>query len=281
MKILLTGASSNTGLRITKKLIENLDNFSELTLLSSSSSISEKINVSKYDKIKIINQNLLNPFQDKLKLSLNNIDILIHIAWIRPNNPSNSVDINTKAVKKILENLNKKAKVIFLSSVAGIPNSLSHYGKSKFQISKIFFNHCEAIILVCGLIITDNKKTPFYFLKNLLENMPFLMKFGSKIKVLYTDSNIVVNVINDKIINFEKGIFRLYNNEDISLDEFAKKKFKLKQKISINLSLIIKLFLFVAKYLNYIPWINKIVDKFITLVTNNKLKTDEFIKKGF
>ena len=60
-----------------------------------------------------------------------------------------------------------------------------------------------------------------------------------------------------------------------------KKKFKLKQKISINLNLIIKLFLFVAKYLNYIPWINKIVDKFITLVTNNKLKTDEFIKKGF
>ena len=46
------------------------------------------------------------------------------------------------------------------------------------------------------------------------------MKFGSKIKVLYTDSNIVVNVINDKIINFEKGIFRLYNNEDISLDEY-------------------------------------------------------------
>ena len=37
----------------------------------------------------------------------------------------------------------------------------------------------------------------------------------------------------------------------------------------------------IAKYLNYIPWINKIVDKFITLVTNNKLKTDEFIKKGF
>ena len=41
MKILLTGASSDTGLKLTKKLIENLDNFSELTLLSSSLSISE------------------------------------------------------------------------------------------------------------------------------------------------------------------------------------------------------------------------------------------------
>ena len=38
--------------------------------------------------------------------------------------------------------------------------------------------------MICGLIITDNKKTPFYFLKNLFEKLPFLIKFGSKVKVL-------------------------------------------------------------------------------------------------
>ena len=224
---------------------------------------------------------MLDPFQDELKLSLNSIDILIHIAWIRPANPSNAIDLNMKVVKKILENLNKKAKIIFLSSISGIPGSLSYYGKSKFQISKTFFNICETSVFVCGLIITDNKKTPFHFLKRLFENTPFLIRFGSKVKVLYTDSNQVIKAITDKIINFEKGVFRLYNNEDISLDEFAKRNFELKQKISININFIIRLFLLISKYLNYVPWINKIVDKIITIVTINKFKVDEFTKKGF
>jgi len=281
MKILLTGASSDTGLKLTKKLIENLDNFSELTLLSSSLSISEKTSVGKYDKVKIINQNLLDPLQDKLKLALNNIDVLIHIAWIRPTNPLNAINHNMEVIDKILKNINKKTKVIFLSSISGVPNALSYYGKSKFQISKILLNNCETSVFVCGLIITDNKKTPFYFLKKLFENSLFLIKFGSKVKVLYTDSNQVINAINNKINNFEKGVCKLYNNEDISLDDFAKRNFKLKQKISINISLIIKLFLLISKYLNYVPIVNKIVDKIITIVTIDKFKTDELIKKGF
>ena len=281
MKILLTGASSDTGLKLTKKLIENLDNFSESILLSSSSYINEQVNVNKYDKIKIINQNLLKPFQNKLKLALNDIDILIHIAWIRPKNPSNAVNLNMEVIDKILENINKNTKIIFLSSISGVPNALSYYGKSKFQISKILLNNCETSVFICGLIITENKKTPFYFLKKLFENSLFLIKFGSKVKILYTDSNQMLNAINNKINNFEKGVYRLYNNEDITLDEFAKRNFNLKQKMSLDISLIIKFFLLISKYLNYIPVVNKIVDKIITIVTIDKLKTDELIKKGF
>ena len=103
MKILLTGASSDTGLKLAEKLIENLGNFNELILLSSSLHVSERININKNNKIKIINQNLLEPFQDKLKLILNDIDILIHVAWIRPNNPLNAVNHNMDVVEKILD----------------------------------------------------------------------------------------------------------------------------------------------------------------------------------
>ena len=281
MKILLTGASSDTGLKLAEKLIENLGNFNELILLSSSLHVSERININKNNKIKIINQNLLEPFQDKLKLILNDIDILIHVAWIRPNNPLNAINHNMNVIEKILKNINSKTKVIFLSSISGVSNALGYYGKSKFQISKILSNNCETSVLICGLIITDNKKTPFYFLKNLFEKLPFLIKFGSKVKVLYTDSNQVLNAICNKINNFEKGVYKLYNNEDITLDEFAKRNFKLKQKISIDISLFIKMFLLISKYLNYVPLLNKIVDKIITMVTIDKYKADELIKKGF
>ena len=91
----------------------------------------------------------------------------------------------------------------------------------------------------------------------------------------------MLNAINNKINNFEKGVYRLYNNEDITLDEFAKRNFEIKKKISINISIIIKMFLLISKYLNYVPWINKIADKIITIVTIDKFKIDEFIKKGF
>ena len=58
MKILLTGASSDIGLKLTRKLIKNIENFSEITLIFNSSSISEKTRFNNYKKIKLIKQNL-------------------------------------------------------------------------------------------------------------------------------------------------------------------------------------------------------------------------------
>ena len=281
MKILLTGASSDIGLKLTRKLIKNIENFSEITLIFNSSSISEKTRFNNYKKIKLIKQNLLHSFSKELKTILSKVDFLVHFAWIRPENPTKSVDLNFKVLNKILEHLNKNTKVIFLSSVAGIPKSASYYGKSKFQISEKLYNWYETSIFVCGLIITDNKNSPFQFLKRFYEKVFLPIKFGNKIKILFVESNQVINAIYEKIINFKKGIFRLYEDEDISLDSFIKKNSNLKRNTYINISLFLSFFLIIAKYINYIPFINKITDKLITLITNNKLKTDEFIKKGF
>jgi len=49
----------------------------------------------------------------------------------------------------------------------------------------------------------------------------------------------------------------------------------------LNISLFLKLFLLISKYLNYIPGVNKVVDKIIILTTIDKLEADEFTKKGF
>ncbi|HIF61529.1 MAG TPA: hypothetical protein EYQ38_00995 [Candidatus Pelagibacter sp.] len=281
MKILLTGASSDTGLKIAKKIIENSNNFDQLILLSSSSSLSEKVDINKNEKVKIIHQNLLDPFQDKLKLILKDIDILIHAAWIRPNNSLNAIDYNCKVAQNFLDNINKKTKIIFLSSISGYPKSLSYYGKSKFKVSEIFYNNRETCVFVCGLIITNKEKTSFYMLKKIFEKLPFLIKFGGKTKVLFINSDKVLKEIYNKIFDFKKGVHRLYENEDTSIDLFAKKNFEIRQKISLNISLFLKLFLLISKYLNYIPGVNKVVDKIIILTTIDKLEADEFTKKGF
>ena len=36
-----------------------------------------------------------------------------------------------------------------------------------------------------------------------------------------------------------------------------------------------------SKFINYIPVINKITDRLITLLTNDKKKTDEFVEGNF
>ena len=281
MKILLTGASSDTGLKLTKKLIENLNNFDELYLITNSNPIVQKKDLNKSDKIKIINQKLLNTYENEMNNALKKIDILIHIAWIRPNKPSRTTDLNINGIKKISNNLNKRAKVIYLSSVSGIPSAMSFYGKSKFETSKILFNSYDTCLFVCGLIITDNKNSPFFYLKRTIEKMPLLIKFGNKIRILYTDSDNVITEIYNKIFNFKKGIHKLYNDEDVTLDDFIKINFDLKKKIYINLGLFINLFLIFLKFINYIPFINKITDRLITLLTNDKKKTDEFVEGNF
>ena len=53
MKILLTGASSDTGLKLTKKLIENLNNFDELYLITNSNPIVQKKDLNKLKKDKL------------------------------------------------------------------------------------------------------------------------------------------------------------------------------------------------------------------------------------
>ena len=77
------------------------------------------------------------------------------------------------------------------------------------------------------------------------------------------------------------GIIGLYNKEEILLDSFIKEKFKLRRKIYINIGLLLNLFLLISQYVNNIPFVNRLSDKLTTLITNNKLKTDEFIKKEF
>ena len=208
MNILVTGGCGFVGSSICTYLKKKNKNLNILSV-DNLSKIYSKYNQRnlKKNKInnKIINVGNIKKFQN-LKFKA---DFIIDCS-AEPSveasrkNISKVIESNFLSTLNVLEKAKRdKSKVIFLSSISGVSNALGYYGKSKFQISKILSNNCETSVLICGLIITDNKKTPFYFLKNLFEKLPFLIKFGDKVKVLYTDSGQVLNTICNKINNFE------------------------------------------------------------------------------
>ena len=113
-KILITGINSGISNYIAKKLYEHKFQLYGLT----SSKIVEK---KYYKKISKINN------YDFIRNIIPQCKFIIHIGWSRKlDNRENLKYYNTLTKFK-----NKKTKIIFFSTVAASPNTISHYGKTK------------------------------------------------------------------------------------------------------------------------------------------------------
>lgn len=73
---------------------------------------------------------------------------IIHCAYIPWQKGNNSDEQNMKATSRLLQIARKKnvGKFVFLSSFSAFEDALSHYGKSKFQLEKLFDSHKDLII---------------------------------------------------------------------------------------------------------------------------------------
>lgn len=84
----------------------------------------------------------------------NNADAFIHAAYIPYKKGNNSSNRNYKATSRLFKIAQDKQlkNFIYLSSFSAMPNALSEYGKSKYEIEKIF-SEKNALILRPGLVI--------------------------------------------------------------------------------------------------------------------------------
>lgn len=253
-KILLTGVNSIISNYISKKL--NEQNFQLYGLTSS------KITKKKYyKKIARIDD------YDFLKNVLPKCEFIIHIGW---NRKSDNKD-NLKFYNKLLKFKNRKAKIIFFSTVAATPDTISNYGKTKYKLSNINIKN-KNINLFIGLV--DYKFSSHIRLLNKIFNFKiFQLRFSKNIfNVYYVKIETLVNLIIEIVKHKKTKSNFLVVDKIFKLNDFLdfcdnSKKFKI--YIPYLLSI------FFIKIIQGIKTKNTLIDKVKTFT----YKDDDFLSK--
>ncbi len=141
--IIITGASGFIGSFLCKYFAENGWNVIGLVRKLPK----EEIRNVRYELFEMPNNIPLEVFK--------NSDAIVHCSYSKfsPSNP-NSDKINKEGTEKLLEisRASSNPKFIFLSSMSAHKDALSHYGRSKFALEKIFDPNKD-VILKPGLVM--------------------------------------------------------------------------------------------------------------------------------
>jgi nucleoside-diphosphate-sugar epimerase len=92
--------------------------------------------------------------EDKLPNNyLKSVDYLIHCAYVPFKEGINSDQINESGTKELIRvSRANNVKIVYLSSISAHDRALSHYGKSKFELEKLF-DQKKDLVLKIGLVI--------------------------------------------------------------------------------------------------------------------------------
>jgi len=80
-------------------------------------------------------------------------DYLVHAAYMKFRNGNNADAINEKGTGNLLELSEKhNVRVVYLSTMSAHPEAISHYGKSKAKLEKLF-KASQHLVLKLGLVV--------------------------------------------------------------------------------------------------------------------------------
>lgn len=146
-----------------------------------------------------------------------NAHYLIHCAYVVANKSINARKINYDGTKNIIE-LSRKynlKKIIYLSSFSALDETSSVYGKSKFEIEKLF-NPTLDLILKPGLVV--GKGGLFKKISDTIEHSRYLPIVGTGeqlIQTIYISD--LARCIEIGITNDISGVYAVAENQPITM----------------------------------------------------------------
>jgi hypothetical protein len=248
-KIFITGGSSY----VSQLLIEEFKDFYEIYTLSTS----------KKNNLKKIKKNFINI--DQAKDIIPQCKYIFHLAWKRD-------EKNNLTNLELIRNLNElidSNKIIFISTITAINETISRYSLQKKNISKFCLQNNIRVVYLSFLL--SNKSKPAISLNNLLKKLPFNLRFKSSDLYVYWTSpkNFISSIKN--FINYDSKEIVIFEKKD-SLNSFIQNienTFKISNKKTIHINY------FMIKILIKILLILKIkkglIDKFLTFTTNTSI----------
>jgi hypothetical protein len=123
--------------------------------------------------------------------------------------------------RNLQEHISQPEKLVFISSVAASPDTLSTYGKTKYKAANELARY-GAVVLITGLIVDKEPKGPYKLLVSVVKKLPLSIRFTkSSVRVypIRTDDflNAVTTVITKSV---RSGMYRVYPNDAADINDF-------------------------------------------------------------
>ena len=241
-KLLITGSNSE----LARLFIHDYGKKFELSAIST-----HRKSHSKYIKNLII----LDYKNPNIYSLINECDYILHYAWSRKNYNNQE---NIKLINFLLQAKKKTAQIYFITSASASKESLSLYGKQKFEISEIILNNNQVNIIL-GLPKSNNSYQ-YKLLSRSLNLLPFSLRFSKNF----------INVYSIDLKKFNEKLFCIINSEIKNRNIFLVDEIKtinefisdIESKRRIKIIFPVEIFILFLKFLSTVNlWITKITSK--------------------
>ena len=127
------------------------------------------------ERLRYLKADLTGAASYELREALKAADRIFHLAWLRGPNLSRVLEANQKMIDNLKDYVSEPESFCFISSVAASPETLSTYGKAKFQIAQRVIA-AGGTVLVTGLIVDDEPRGPYKLLVDVVKSMPLAVR---------------------------------------------------------------------------------------------------------
>lgn len=216
-RLVLTGAHSYLG----QKLLAELSDKGGYEIAAFITPWSKEDGLVTDNGIKYFKVDLTKPLPDEAAVAVRNADFVLHFAWIRGKRESDVIDKNLAMLANLRTHIKDMGSLVFISSVAASPATLSRYGRTKFRIAERL-REDGATILVTGLIVDKEPKGPYELLVKVVRKLPIAFRFtpnSVKVYPIRTDDFLLgVRTILDQGV--PAGSYRLYPSQPDDINYF-------------------------------------------------------------
>ena len=239
-KVVLTGAHSYLG----QKLLSHLSTIGGFEVGAFITPWAKDDGLVAGDGIRYVKADLTQSLSDESAGLVRAADRLLHFAWIRGKDEDEVLASNFAMLANLQAHLTRPEALVFISSVAASPNTLSRYGRTKFKIANKLLAD-GAIVLVTGLIVDKEPKGPYKLLVDVVRKYPFSVRFtANSLKVYPIRTDDFLSAITTVLTaDLASGSYRVYPSNAADINEFLEqleKKYKrgrLKFPVSYKLSI--------------------------------------------
>jgi len=240
-KVVLTGAHSYLG----QKLLSHLSSIGGFEVSAFITPWAKEGGLVSGQGIKYVRADLTQSLSNETANLVREADRVLHFAWIRGKDESEVIESNLAMLANLQQHISRPRSLVFISSVAASPDTLSRYGRTKFKIANQLLEY-GAVVLVTGLIVDKEPKGPYKLLVDVVKGFPLSVRFTQdsvKVYPIRTDDflSAIVTVLK---VDLPGGSYRVYPSNAADINEFLEQlekkhrrgrvKFPVSYKLSIS-----------------------------------------------